>query len=567
MKKLNTYLKKIIFVLGLLFSLSMFSQNSTGLLLMPEADYINLPKANWPALKTFSTGTVQTTRAANAVVMLDAPVSGNQLTQGSCVGWALGYSAMGILTYPKTLCWNSAKRSPNYVYNQIKINSSCSSGSYMVTGLNLLKNKGDCSWNLMPYNNSDCSTQPNATQDNDAAQNKAINWTTLLRNDSNGIKDALDLGFPVVVGFQVTTAFDSMWNSGGNWTTNSGTSRGGHAVCIVGYDETKQMFKVQNQWGSGGSNGFFWVTYNLVNNNCFSEVYIVYGASPALKPVINGASFACSGTNSGIYKVDNMPTTGASVVWSASPANAVTISSPTATQTTVTKLNGGAFILTATITYTCAGATPLVLTKSSYFSSVSTAATNLNATRWSYGYYITFTPAPGTCGYWMEAVDLTTNTTYTTNPACTPTTPQNNGNFFYYIPLDHSFKFRLIYDYNCAATYSDWKTITADPCPNYPTNLVLYPQSSGSTPSASGAIVNWTSVSTASAGYQVEYLIYNLAGQSKTGTFTCSSNSFTFNDNVSGLGSGPWYVKFKVRSRCNYVLNSEYSPWSATYNW
>ena len=37
---------------------------------------------------------------------------------------------------------------------------------------------------------------------------------------------------------------------------------GGHAVCVVGYDNSKQMFLVRNSWGSGwGDKGYFYIAY------------------------------------------------------------------------------------------------------------------------------------------------------------------------------------------------------------------------------------------------------------------------------------------------------------------
>jgi C1A family cysteine protease len=62
--------------------------------------------------------------------------------------------------------------------------------------------------------------------------------------DVNGIKQALDLGYPVVITFNVVKSFDDMWGNGGIWSEFYGTSRGNHACCIIGYDNTRQMFIV-----------------------------------------------------------------------------------------------------------------------------------------------------------------------------------------------------------------------------------------------------------------------------------------------------------------------------------
>lgn len=197
-------------------------------------------------------------KSLNGIVMLTNPPIGNQGIESSCVGWATGYAALGILNYPKYSCWDLAKRSPEYVYNQIKASSDCTSGAYLQDGLNLVCAEGACSWNMMPYTDQGCSVMPNAAQEFEASHHSASSWSAFSANSVSQIKQSLDLGYPVVIGFNVYDSFYTMWNNGGIWTTpNSGQNHGGHAVCIVGYDDNQQMFKVQNSWGLGGAQGFF----------------------------------------------------------------------------------------------------------------------------------------------------------------------------------------------------------------------------------------------------------------------------------------------------------------------
>ena len=344
-------------LLFVLFSQFVNAQNphpewGLGAKFLTPAQYEALPNANWAEIKSYSTviTSPEGTYGTNGVTMLNNPPIGDQQTQGSCVGWATGYTAMSILTYPKFHCWADARRSPNYVYNQIKVNSDCGSGSYVFDGVALLKNQGDCSWNLMPYNNSDCATQPNATQTTNAGQNKAINWAKLTKNDYANIKLALDLGFPVVVGQKVFQSFYDMWINGGVWSSNYGSYYGNHATCIVGYDDTRQQFKVQNQWGTfGGDNGYYWVTYNMVQNNCFDEVYVVYGNNGSTTLDITGPASICLPVTSGTYTVGNL-SCNTTVSWSTNVSQ-VTFSPATGATTTV-NANGytGTVTLTATIT-------------------------------------------------------------------------------------------------------------------------------------------------------------------------------------------------------------------------
>lgn len=175
-------------------------------------------------------------------------------------------------------------------------------------------NQGVCSYALMPYVYTDCVTLPNNSQRIDAAFNTVLSWSTLSRNNVSGIKQALDLGYPVVIAFNVYQSFDNMWNSNGIWNSFNveETSRGGHATCIIGYDDTKQMFKVQNSWGtSGGEIGYFWVTYNLVKNNCLNEVYVISQLNQSIYPNLSGPTQLC---NQATYTITNFPQ-GATVNW------------------------------------------------------------------------------------------------------------------------------------------------------------------------------------------------------------------------------------------------------------
>ena len=47
----------------------------------------------------------------------------------------------------------------------------------------------------------------------------------------------------------------------------SGKVVGGHAVAMVGYDETKKMIFVRNSWGqSWGDKGCFYAPYDFITN-------------------------------------------------------------------------------------------------------------------------------------------------------------------------------------------------------------------------------------------------------------------------------------------------------------
>jgi len=105
-------------------------------------------------------------------------------------------------------------------------------------------------------------------------------WKQIDANDVDLLKGSLvTFHWPVIVTLQVSQGFLDMWRKGhGIWTKDyqpNCSECGPHCVCIIGFDEARKMFKCQNQWGTAeGDHGYFWVSYDLVRNNCFQEAYM-----------------------------------------------------------------------------------------------------------------------------------------------------------------------------------------------------------------------------------------------------------------------------------------------------
>ena len=59
---------------------------------------------------------------------------------------------------------------------------------------------------------------------------------------------------------------------------NAESMLGGHAIVIVGYDDTRQMFEIMNSWGpSVGDGGYFWFPYQyILNTRLTSDFHTMY---------------------------------------------------------------------------------------------------------------------------------------------------------------------------------------------------------------------------------------------------------------------------------------------------
>lgn len=71
-------------------------------------------------------------------------------------------------------------------------------------------------------------------------------------------------GHPVAVGLRIT---EGWWEVAGSVPSPEGAVVGGHALCVVGYDNGRDALLIQNSWGtSWGAQGRAWIPYRYVTN-------------------------------------------------------------------------------------------------------------------------------------------------------------------------------------------------------------------------------------------------------------------------------------------------------------
>ncbi|MDT8402571.1 MAG: C1 family peptidase [Bacteroidales bacterium] len=198
----------------------------------------------------------------------------NQGGQGSCVGWASAYAARTILYARATGADpDDVTFSPSYVYNQIAL-PGCQ-GTYMQRAMELMHQQGALPFSRFAYNEGDCSKEPTSAEQMAASsfKTKGFNRLTLggddYRTDLLAIKQNLAQGAPVVVGMIVGGSFMPDMKAKEFWRPTRADYNmmgfGGHAMCVVGYDDYKQggAFQIMNSWGEEwGSDGIFWIRYN-----------------------------------------------------------------------------------------------------------------------------------------------------------------------------------------------------------------------------------------------------------------------------------------------------------------
>lgn len=202
-----------------------------------------------------------------------APERLNQGQQGSCVAWSSAYGARTIVEATSTgENPDAIKFSPSFLYNQIGLDG-CQ-GSYIIKAMEFMQKYGALPLSEFEYTDQDCQRQPNNQQMQEANNYRIRSFTRLTDGDNvdklniTAIKEHLAKDAPVVIGMMVGGTFmqdmmgQEIWHPTDEDFNQQGF--GGHAMCIIGYDDRKEggAFQVMNSWGKDwGQNGVAWIRY------------------------------------------------------------------------------------------------------------------------------------------------------------------------------------------------------------------------------------------------------------------------------------------------------------------
>ena len=220
------------------------------------------------------------------------PPIGNQQGEGACVSWATGYYVktfqearehgwdLSAATWSGTVDASHQPYifSPDFIYHQV--NGGVDEGSYYSDNIDLLHRIGCCTWDRMPYDESDSETWPSEAAWRQAPLYRSATGFGALWMKSPGALDALKQlladGNLAVVSVNANLYRDLTDND--LWTTdNYDPDETNHANTIVGYDDaygpyiengnalTYGAFKCVNSWGVGGwetvDDGFISISY------------------------------------------------------------------------------------------------------------------------------------------------------------------------------------------------------------------------------------------------------------------------------------------------------------------
>lgn len=193
---------------------------------------------------------------------------GDQGQVGSCVSWAIDYSAYNIVEAEQGI--SGGPQAPMYTYAQIAQGQD--NGSTPDQTFQILTSQGVDDQADYYQGNFDYTTQPTQAEITNAAKWTLSGYTPL--NTGSGIQadveQAVSSGMPVAISIEVHQSFENI--SAGDaaaYTYMPGDSGsdpilGGHEVTIIGY--TPQGATIENSWGSSwGNSGYINVPWQYLS--------------------------------------------------------------------------------------------------------------------------------------------------------------------------------------------------------------------------------------------------------------------------------------------------------------
>ena len=142
-------------------------------------------------------------------------------------------------------------------------------GACLRDGVKALHQFGCCPEDMLPYDIDKFTEKPSDECYAEAKKHTISEYSRIV--SLRQMKTVLAEGYPFVIGIQIYESFESEEVAKTGMVPMPDVSKeqcqGGHAVCVVGFDDAKQLVTVRNSWGPDwGDKGHFYLPYEFVTN-------------------------------------------------------------------------------------------------------------------------------------------------------------------------------------------------------------------------------------------------------------------------------------------------------------
>ena len=193
------------------------------------------------------------------------PPPREQAFTSTCTSWSVTYAAASHAARRYGL-GPSTTLSPAFTYNQVSGDRTCHSPTSIATTLDLLRVQGALPIEEFVFDPGFCGRRPTDAERKRALRFRIKGWTRFDASNIDAVKSQLARGVPVIFSMRVGSKVRGQRGDG--VIESDEGDIGGHAMVAVGYDNTKQAFRIQNSWGRNwGDGGYGWFSYEFWRRN------------------------------------------------------------------------------------------------------------------------------------------------------------------------------------------------------------------------------------------------------------------------------------------------------------
>ncbi len=193
------------------------------------------------------------------------PVVRSQGGTSTCVSWAATYAAASFALRARGV-GSALTLSPSFTYNQVSRDQWCGRGTSISATLNVLRDVGALPIEEFAFDGGWCGRQPTAAELQRAKQFHIKSWAAFDATALDKVKEQLARGVPVIFATHWTRKLAAL--RGDAILEEDDIPDEGHAMVVVGYDDAKRAFLIQNSFGSScGNKGHGWFGYEYWKRN------------------------------------------------------------------------------------------------------------------------------------------------------------------------------------------------------------------------------------------------------------------------------------------------------------
>jgi C1A family cysteine protease len=193
---------------------------------------------------------------------------------GSCTGNAIAGAYQFELMKQNTSDFMPSRLFIYYNERVIENTVSTDSGAQIRDGMNSVSKQGVCTENMWPYVINEFAQKPYEICYQDALKHIVTSFHRINR-DINQMKSCLADGYPFIIGFTVYQSFEGLQVAQTGIVELPKASEkvvGGHAVVVVGYDDSQEQFILRNSWSDDwGMKGYFTMPYAYLLDEHLSD--------------------------------------------------------------------------------------------------------------------------------------------------------------------------------------------------------------------------------------------------------------------------------------------------------